>query len=489
MQVPINADQSLQFERRVGFPNGDTGKVTFTYEGLFRHYYTCKRISHEERSCPELNEAQRELKRAQRAVPELIAPQNQGRHNYAARKANEFPERSLSPPHYKRKYSPNGTRMETNENRTRNHSAGHITRENWRTAQNDKLTRNMRDLRKDLQDKREYRGREVWKRLDAAQDRTIPRPRERYHPYSRNQYETCLSNLKAPTTRQVWRPKSPRNDRRNVYEETPQTRNSVQAERSHTSHVDSQRTISVQETNPMQRRGKLVVYQGETEQDRLRRIKGKGILVEAPKKTKQQMFQMAMQNNMNATFAIRDPQEQVRIPAQTLPDRPKQTSAQNTNQRSSPPKEKTDMSLSPRESPEKEMTEGEKMALDLEMEELFQEAEAGLMDDEMMENDDLLGEEMDEDAEKVDAISQLSPEHPSHGGNQKNANRPEPHRVGTKSKGESNKPQNVPNKEGAQQDLRSKSGKQPPKVNDHKGFKASKKLNALRAKPSQKKKP
>ncbi|CAA7027946.1 unnamed protein product [Microthlaspi erraticum] len=33
-QVSLNADEPLQFERKVGFPNGDVGTVTFEYEGL-----------------------------------------------------------------------------------------------------------------------------------------------------------------------------------------------------------------------------------------------------------------------------------------------------------------------------------------------------------------------------------------------------------------------------------------------------------------------
>lgn len=61
LQVSINVDQPLQFERRVGFPNGDTGKVSFAHEGLFHHCFNCQRISHEERTCQELTEEQKTL--------------------------------------------------------------------------------------------------------------------------------------------------------------------------------------------------------------------------------------------------------------------------------------------------------------------------------------------------------------------------------------------------------------------------------------------
>ena len=66
IQISVNIDMPLQFERRVGFPNGDTGKVTFLYVGLHRYCFTCKMISHDENSCPELTEEQRQQKRLER---------------------------------------------------------------------------------------------------------------------------------------------------------------------------------------------------------------------------------------------------------------------------------------------------------------------------------------------------------------------------------------------------------------------------------------
>ncbi|CAA7014602.1 unnamed protein product [Microthlaspi erraticum] len=66
-QVSIKADSPLQFERKVGFPNGDVGIAHLTYEGLQRYCFTCKLLSHEEGTCPELTEEQREEKKHQRA--------------------------------------------------------------------------------------------------------------------------------------------------------------------------------------------------------------------------------------------------------------------------------------------------------------------------------------------------------------------------------------------------------------------------------------
>ena len=51
IQVSINVDNPLQFESRVGFPNGDVGRVTLTYDGLHRHCFNCKHISHDENLC------------------------------------------------------------------------------------------------------------------------------------------------------------------------------------------------------------------------------------------------------------------------------------------------------------------------------------------------------------------------------------------------------------------------------------------------------
>ncbi|XP_013713374.1 uncharacterized protein At4g02000-like [Brassica napus] len=66
IQVSIAADKPLQFERRIGFPNGDIGKVTLTYDGLHRYCFTCKLISHDENTCPLLTPEETEHKRKQR---------------------------------------------------------------------------------------------------------------------------------------------------------------------------------------------------------------------------------------------------------------------------------------------------------------------------------------------------------------------------------------------------------------------------------------
>ncbi|KAF2561721.1 hypothetical protein F2Q70_00015970 [Brassica cretica] len=50
--VQINVDEPLQFERKAGYTNGDVVTVILKYEELHRLCFTCKRISHEEGTCP-----------------------------------------------------------------------------------------------------------------------------------------------------------------------------------------------------------------------------------------------------------------------------------------------------------------------------------------------------------------------------------------------------------------------------------------------------
>lgn len=62
VHVFVNGDQPLKFDCKVGFENGDVVKVKIIYEDLHR-CFTCKRISHEEGTCPELTDKRREQNR------------------------------------------------------------------------------------------------------------------------------------------------------------------------------------------------------------------------------------------------------------------------------------------------------------------------------------------------------------------------------------------------------------------------------------------
>ena len=60
VRVSVNGVLPLKFECKVGFDNGNVVKVAIKYEDLHRYCFTCKRISHEEGTCSELTEKQRE---------------------------------------------------------------------------------------------------------------------------------------------------------------------------------------------------------------------------------------------------------------------------------------------------------------------------------------------------------------------------------------------------------------------------------------------
>lgn len=66
VRVLVDGDRPLKFECKVGFDNGDVVKVTIQYEDLYRYCFSCKRLPHEEGTCPDLNDEQREGNRLSR---------------------------------------------------------------------------------------------------------------------------------------------------------------------------------------------------------------------------------------------------------------------------------------------------------------------------------------------------------------------------------------------------------------------------------------
>lgn len=89
VRVFVNGDLPLKLECKVGFENGDIVKVTIQYEDLYRHCFSCKRISHEEGTCPELNDRQRERNR-------LARIEQKEKEDRAMKEALSLPQRQSS---------------------------------------------------------------------------------------------------------------------------------------------------------------------------------------------------------------------------------------------------------------------------------------------------------------------------------------------------------------------------------------------------------
>lgn len=166
VRVFVNADEPLQFERRAGFANGDVIRVTLKYEDLHRHCFTCKLISHEEGTCPELTEAQRERNRVARIEQKDLEEK-------ATREAFSIPARYEF-----------GQRKQTGEKMF--FGGRHEERETGRSMTADRNITNQ-DLRDRITEGREPRNKSVWKRLDEPDASYYPRDRERHHPYQRPQ--------------------------------------------------------------------------------------------------------------------------------------------------------------------------------------------------------------------------------------------------------------------------------------------------------------
>ncbi|KAH0918638.1 hypothetical protein HID58_026298, partial [Brassica napus] len=316
VRVRINVDEPLQFKRKAGYANGDVINVTLYYEELHRYCYTCKRISHEEGTCPELSLEQRETNRIARL-------KQKEKDELAAREAFSVPIRGLeaharNDPQARiyRTYDVDKKPLDSHRHR----SDSYLTEHKQNPVHD--------DLRFRISDKRESLARTVWNRLDHNSAGKVPRDRERYHPYQKDLREDSRYSKRTTETpikqgrygdsasSSSWRVKgsSPQKQNR-VQERSREWRRPDPPSRSNRS-PDSQRTISeshhIQRSDSYRRRtGQHSRYEPrlewqpvriatrsreeqhrdvneqtnqqemeretETEEDRRRRIKGKAI--------------------------------------------------------------------------------------------------------------------------------------------------------------------------------------------------------------------
>ncbi|KAH0936303.1 hypothetical protein HID58_013420, partial [Brassica napus] len=228
VRVFVNGDNPLKFECKVGFDNGDVVKATIIYEDLYRHCFTCKRISHEEGTCPELTENQREHNRIKRIEQKEMEER-------ATKEAFSLPQRQNLIDSEEKRYTPN--------DRERDHrKETHFSSSSYRVWNNEK--ENSQDLRDELQERRDYHSKNVWKRLDKNSKPEYPRNRERFHPYHHNSYGYPKEKTRDTASSLEWRVREP-NDRRQDPMKRDTSRNRVQLSRGRNRvSPDLQRTIS-----------------------------------------------------------------------------------------------------------------------------------------------------------------------------------------------------------------------------------------------------
>ncbi|KAJ4881197.1 Uncharacterized protein Rs2_38252 [Raphanus sativus] len=301
LQVSINADRPLQFERRVGFPNGDTGKVHFEYEGLSRPCFGCNRITHDIHSCPELTQEERDqkIKEYRELDKSASLPQHlRNRSTLSTRNNSITNKRPRSP-------SDDGIKRSPGRQHHPGFSRGEKRRKDsgsyWSTRnyEDHRVTTRYVEGRQDHKFERPaLRNEPVWNRLET-------RPKEKTREVSISQYQSRGQNrarevpryrsndrYPAPNSRhsqRVWRPRSPMTVSRNNTQIRSVALSGNQALETREG-TDSQRTLSEapprRENREARGNGVMVVHRDETPEERMRRIKGKApMTAEALEKT------------------------------------------------------------------------------------------------------------------------------------------------------------------------------------------------------------
>ena len=535
IQISVNIDKPLQFEGAVGFPNGDTRKVTFLYVGLHRYCFTCKMISHDENSCPELTEAQREQKRLQRLALNNPGAQLQipaygpGQERKQDSKRPRSPSLDLQRQSLPRKFQTDASYGRNKLYGTSKESRG------FELSQ-----KNMPHYNEHSYQRNKYTSASsrhgVWSRLDKE----YPIPRDSRHGesagirsntqhMSREQRRDYVPH--AATTRgkgeniskgfnvsrqQEWRPRVTQSYTIDRTRDSHNDRVLVPRETNHSTPMstgveqdgaDSQRTISehpgIFTNNGVQGSGYLVVHRNVTEDEKRKRLKGKVImppLDATPMSKAKDATSLAILIGRN-TVIIGDqpslrPTSQRALIGQTAENAQgrKNASIERATPIATATREEEfldDDMLTEEQAKQVIMTAEDEAEVDR----IVSEFDDVIMDENMMENDDLLVDESGFDAEKIDAISQLSPmqvqNEPDEAMGPKNQS-PHSHEKAQRAEHESKK-----HAASAQSMLEVPSGriatdkgvakKKPASSADVKGARASKKLAAQRGRASPKK--
>lgn len=298
IQVSVDADQPLQFERRFGFPNGDIGKVYLSYEGLDRYCYDCNRISHDIYSCEEIPIEERE-QRIKEYRDRNAAQQGLIGHPTNPRNYGENNKRPRSPTAETYHRSPNNADFPGNSRGEKRTKASETYWTSRSLRDNDKARKGS-DVRRDEKQERytqiqSHQKEDVWSRLDNhSRKRAEFVSRKEQRTQGRQQRDDAYypRNRKVQTSQksqQVWRPRSQTiEEKSNDLSRT--ATNSKLVRNLSPEKADSQQTISgaypERNRNGGQGNGVLVVHQNETDEERMRRLKGKvHKTAESPEKT------------------------------------------------------------------------------------------------------------------------------------------------------------------------------------------------------------
>ncbi|KAF2549020.1 hypothetical protein F2Q70_00020961 [Brassica cretica] len=255
VRVQIKVDEPLQFKRKAGYANGDVINVTLNYEEIHRYCYTCKRISHEDGTCPELSPKQREVNRIARL-------KQKEKEELAAREAFSAPTKGLEP---------------------------HVRSEHTRTEH--KQNAEYYDLCLRISNKRDNLAKNVWNRLDHNSVEKDPRYRERYHPYLKDlradsryiKRHTWIINKQGrygdSASSSTWRVKGSSPQSRNIDQDIPIERRRPEPP-SYEPRMEWQPVRSAEKCREVQNRRiaeqeTAQEVEHESEEDRRRRIKGK----------------------------------------------------------------------------------------------------------------------------------------------------------------------------------------------------------------------
>ncbi|KAL0800825.1 hypothetical protein Bca101_056000 [Brassica carinata] len=238
----------------------------------------------------------------------------------------------------------------------------------------------------------EYNARPRQRTTDRYRDRETYRARERQ--YSRYSHQSQASQ-------QAWKPRSQIAGGKSC--SPSRTVTNLRPQRASTPEkADSQQTISggLQERNERGGHGNgvLVVHQNETAEERLRRLKGKDIMQAEPVSVKK--VPHAILTRDRGTVVIWEGGNR------SPPNAPRSViSPHRLRDESEEPCLDLDNLMNSKHIDNMVMSREE----EADVEKLVDEFGDVFMDETMIQNDDLLGDEPGQDAEVIDAISQLSP--------------------------------------------------------------------------------